>query len=372
MKPEFDYLIVGAGLYGATFARQVAEAGKKCLVIDKRDSVGGNCHDYVDHGIHVHEHGAHIFHTSNKNVWNFVNRFSEFRQFQNNVKAVSNCRLYSLPFNMNTFNQIFSVIKPEDAKRLIEEEISLVKVDEPKNLEEQALNLVGPSIYQTLIKHYTEKQWGKDCKELPPSIIKRLPLRFTYDNNYFNDKYQGIPENGYTELVSNMLSHENIEVQLGVDFFDQECIYKICDKLVFTGQIDRFFNYTYGKLDWRTLKFEHQYYIGENYQGCAVMNFCDDSVPFTRVIEHKHFLKEKSNISFVTTEFPKKYEEGDEPYYPIQDERNNELYLEYAKLAAAHCPNVIFGGRLGTYQYLDMDKVIEQAMNDSKKELSHE
>lgn len=368
----YDYFIVGAGLYGATFARLMAEHGKTCLVIDKREDVGGNCYDYVDNGIHVHAHGAHIFHTSNKNVWDFVNRFSEFRQFQNNVKAKSFGKLYSLPFNMNTFNQLFNVITPTAAKLMIDDEIDLVKVDKPSNLEEQALNLVGTTVYQTLIKHYTEKQWGKDCKELPPTIIKRLPLRFTYDNNYFNDKYQGLPENGYTELALNMLSHENIDVQLGVNFFDQECIDEIAKKLVFTGPIDRFFNYEYGKLEWRTLKFETQYWLGDNYQGCAVMNYCDDSVPYTRVIEHKHFLKERSSLSIITTEFPKQYEEGDEPYYPLQDEKNQDLYMMYAKLAAEVCPNVIFGGRLGTYQYLDMDKVVAQAMKDVEKEISNE
>lgn len=365
----YDYFIVGAGLYGATFARIAAENDKTCLVIDKRLNVGGNCFDYVQDGIHVHAHGAHIFHTSNKKVWDFVNSFCEFKQFQNNVKAKSYGKLYSLPFNMNTFNQLFGVTLPCEAENIIEREIANVKVDKPKNLEEQALNLVGTTVYEVLIKNYTEKQWGKPCKELSADIIKRLPLRFTYDNNYFNDTYQGIPKDGYTELVKRMLDHPNIEVQLGVDFFDQECTDTIAKKLVFTGPIDRFFNYEYGRLDWRTLKFEVQTYKFENYQGCPVINYCDHSRPFTRVIEHKHFLKEKSNVSIVTTEFPKKYEDGDEPYYPIQDKRNQDLYLKYAMLAATNCPHVIFGGRLGTYQYLDMHKVIEQAMVDVEKEL---
>lgn len=366
----YDYLIVGAGLYGATFARIAAERGKTCLVIDKRSNVAGNCFDYVQDGIHVHAHGAHIFHTSNKKVWDFVNSFCEFKQFQNNVKAKSYGKLYSLPFNMNTFYQLFGVTSPCEAKNIIEREIEKVKVDEPKNLEEQALNLVGTTVYEVLIKKYTEKQWGKSCKELSPDIIKRLPLRFTYDNNYFNDAYQGIPRDGYTELVKRMLDHSNIEVKLNIDFFDYERFDLIAKKLVFTGPIDKFFDYIFGRLDWRTLKFEVQICKRENYQGCPVMNYCDDSVPFTRIIEHKHFLKEKSDVSIVTTEFPKTFELGDEPYYPLQDTRNKELYLEYAKLAAQACPNVIFGGRLGTYQYLDMDKVIEQAMNDIEKEFS--
>ena len=369
---NYDYLIVGAGLYGATFARKIAEAGKTCLVIDKRNEVGGNCHDYVKHGIHVHKHGAHIFHTSNEKVWNFANQFSKFRQFQNNVKAKSYGKLYSLPFNMNTFYELYGVTEPLVAEQLIKNEVALFAVDKPKNLEEQALSLVGRKIYETLIRDYTEKQWGKSCKELSSDIIKRLPLRFTYDNNYFNDIYQGLPENGYTALINNMLTHNNIVVQLGIDFSTKKHINQFAKKIVYSGQIDRFFDYCYGRLEWRTLKFEVQTYETENYQGCAVMNYCDKSKPFTRVIEHKHFLKEKSDVSIVTTEFPKTYEDGDEPYYPLLDDRNKKLYDKYASLAKITYPNVIFGGRLGTYQYLDMDKVILQAMNDVELELSHE
>lgn len=364
---RYDYLIVGAGLYGATFAHLMTKCGKRCLVIDKRSEIGGNCADEVVEGIHVHKHGAHIFHTSDESVWNFVNQFARFRQFQNNVKAMSNCKVYSLPFNMNTFNQIWSCALPHHAERLIKEEIEAENIDIPKNLEEQALKLVGRSIYELLIRDYTEKQWGRSCKELPPDIIKRLPLRFTYDNNYFNDKYQGIPENGYSDMIRNML--KDVDVRLDTDFKTIDNWRVIADKLVYTGPLDEFFDFKCGKFDWRTLEFETEKYELENYQGCPVMNFCDKSQRYTRIIEHKHFLKDVSKYTIVTKEYPKSYEEGDEPYYPIRDDKNMSLLSEYLRQVEMVSPNVIFGGRLGTYQYLDMDKVILQACTDVHNEL---
>lgn len=363
---KYDYLIVGAGLYGATFARLMTDAGKKCLVIDKRKTVGGNCADVYLNGIHVHEYGAHIFHTSDESVWNFVNRFSRFRQFQNNVKAYSHGKMYSLPFNMNTFEQIWSCTEPRHAKRLIEEEINAENIQTPKNLEEQALKLVGRSVYQLLIKDYTEKQWGRSCTELPPDIIKRLPLRFTYDNNYFNDLYQGLPEYGYTSMVINMLL--GIDVKLCLDFSDIKDWKKIAKKLVYTGPLDAFFNYDCGKFDWRTLKFETKTLDIDNYQGCPVINYCDHWTKYTRIIEHKHFLKEQSDKTIITLEYPKSYEDGDEPYYPIRDDKNMRTLCRYIE-RVENTHDVIFGGRLGTYQYLDMDKVILQAMKDVAYEL---
>lgn len=373
---QYDYLIVGAGLYGATFANRMSAAGKRCLVIDKRSEVGGNCATERKYGITVHKYGAHIFHTNDKEVWSFVNQFAQFKQFQNNVKAIYEERVYSLPFNMNTFEQVFGTTTPDEAKKVIEAERSRVKLDgEPKNLEEQALSLVGPIIYKCFIKDYTEKQWGRACNELPPDIIKRLPLRFTYDNNYFNDFYQGLPICGYTKLVENMLEAlfciSNIEVQLNTDFYSKSLKdwLEIADNIVFTGAIDEFFNYKFGELEWRSLTFKTtELSFNDNYQGCPVMNYCDKHSSHTRIIEHKHFLKEESPATIITAEYPQEYKRGLERYYPINNERNNTLYQMYAE-EAAKLKNIIFGGRLGTYKYLDMDKVIRLAMDDVRKEL---
>lgn len=363
---KYDYLIVGAGLYGATFANLMTLKGARCLVIDKKDDFGGNCQDYMDDNILVHQHGAHIFHTSDKSIWTYVNQFATFRQFQNNVKAMSHNKVYSLPFNMNTFEQIWSCVSPSHAKRIIQEEIDFEKIGLPKNLEEQALKLVGRSIYELLIRDYTEKQWGRSCTELPADIIKRIPLRFTFDNNYFNDIYQGIPERGYTAMVMKML--RCVDTELKTDFKDIGDWRKIATKLVYTGPLDEYFNHEHGRFDWRTLKFETEKLDIDNYQGCPVMNYCDHSRNYTRVIEHKHFLKDKSDRTIITREYPKSFEIGDEPYYPIRDDKNMMLLSKYVERVENE-RNVIFGGRLGTYQYLDMDKVIAQASRDVISEL---
>lgn len=366
IQKKYDYLIVGAGLYGATFANLMSRVGKRCLVIDKRSEIGGNCADEMIENIHVHKYGAHIFHTSDRAIWHYVNTFANFRQFQNNVKAMSRNKVYSLPFNMNTFEQIWTCTQPFHAKRLINEEIDAEKIDVPKNLEEQALKLVGRSIYELLIKDYTEKQWGRPCTELPPDIIKRLPLRFTYDNNYFNDIYQGIPEDGYSNMICRMLL--DVDVRLNTNFKDIGDWRQIAKKLVYTGPLDEYFNYEHGRFDWRTLEFETEQFDIDNYQGCPVMNYCDRSKKYTRIIEHKHFLKDESSVTIITKEYPKSFEEGDEPYYPIRDDKNMTLLSKYLERVENE-KDVIFGGRLGTYQYLDMDKVIVQARNDVDAEL---
>ena len=364
----YDYLIVGAGLYGATFARLAAERGCKCLVIDKRQRVGGNCADEFVNGIHVHKYGAHIFHTDYEQVWNFVNEFMDFVPYVHNVKAIYKDKIYSLPFNMNTFAELFGTIDPRHAKQQIEEEIAKAHIGIPTNLEEQAISLVGTTVYEKLIKHYTEKQWGTSCKNLSPDIIKRLPLRFTYNNNYFNDKYQGLPKDGYTAFVKQLLGHYLIDVELTKNFFDINDPENIAKKIVFTGPIDAFFEYRLGELDWRTLRFETRKLDVENYQGAPVINYCDYK-PYTRIIEHKHFLKEKSPVTYITVEYPDEYHPGDEQYYPIDNTRNRAIYAKYCALAEKY-PNVIFGGRLGTYKYFDMDDVIMQAMNDVEKEFN--
>ncbi len=368
---HFDYLIVGSGLYGATFAYRAAKAGKKSLVIDKRPHLGGNVYCENIEGINVHKYGAHIFHTSNKRVWDFVNSIVEFNRYTNSPVANYKGKLYNLPFNMNTFYQMWGVTTPAEALAKIEEQkadaLAALNSREPANLEEQALTLVGKDIFEKLIKEYTEKQWGRKCTDLPAFIIKRLPVRLTFDNNYFNDKYQGIPIGGYNKLIDGML--QGIETRTGVDFFKE---YKdnwrnIADKLVYTGAIDEYFGYSLGKLDWRTVSFKTRIEDTPNFQGNAVVNYTSHDQPYTRIIEHKHFEMFGADVynvpkTVVSEEYSTEYKEGMEPYYPVNDERNNKLAEEYRKLAEKE-PDIIFGGRLGQYKYFDMAPVIEQVLN---------
>lgn len=372
---KYDFLIVGSGLYGATFAYFAKKAGKKCLVIDKRPQLGGNVYCEEVEGIHVHKYGAHIFHTSNKEVWNFVNSIVEFNRYTNCPVANYKGKLYNLPFNMNTFCQMWGVTTPEEAKVKIDEQkaeaVAALNGREPKNLEEQALCLVGKDIFYTLIKEYTEKQWGRKCTELPAFIIKRLPVRMVFDNNYFNDKYQGIPVGGYNKLIDGLL--EGIDCKTDVDFFNSE--YKdwkmFADKLVYTGAIDEYFNYSLGKLDWRTVSFKTRIEDTANFQGNAVVNYTSHEETYTRVIEHKHFEMFGQEIydcpkTVISEEYSTEYKDGMEPYYPVNDERNNQLAEQYRKLAANE-ENVVFGGRLAQYKYYDMAPVIEQVMEYFKK-----
>lgn len=365
---KYDYLIVGAGLFGSIFAYEAKQVGKKCLVIDKRNHIGGNIYCEEVEGINVHKYGAHIFHTSNERVWNYINNFATFNHFINSPVAIYKNELYNLPFNMNTFNKLWPEVKtPKEAKEKIKRQIEALNITTPKNLEEQALLLVGTDVYEKLIKGYTEKQWGRSTKELPSFIIKRLPLRFLYDNNYFNDKYQGIPEGGYTKIIKKLL--DGIEVKLNQDFFNQrEELEKIASKIIFTGMIDEYFNYELGILEYRSLRFEHKILKEENYQGNAVVNYTEREIPYTRIIEHKHFEFGKQNKTVITKEYPAEWHKGDEPYYPINDERNTNLFNKYLELANSKS-NVIFGGRLGHYKYYDMDKVIESALKCVEKEL---
>ena len=367
---KYDYLIVGSGLYGATFAYFAKKAGKKCLVIDKRPQLGGNVYCEEVEGINVHKYGAHIFHTSNKEVWNFVNSIVEFNRYTNCPVANYKGKLYNLPFNMNTFCQMWGVTTPEEAKAKIDEQkseaVAALNGREPQNLEEQALCLVGRDIFYTLIKEYTEKQWGRKCTELPAFIIKRLPVRMVFDNNYFNDKYQGIPVGGYNKLIDGLL--EGIDCKTDVDFFNSEYKdwNKFADKLVYTGAIDEYFNYSLGKLDWRTVSFKTRIEDTANFQGNAVVNYTSHEKPYTRVIEHKHFEMFGQEVydcpkSVVSEEYSTEYKDGMEPYYPVNDERNNQLADQYRKLAANE-ENVVFGGRLAQYKYYDMAPVIEQVM----------
>lgn len=371
MTMKYDYLIVGSGLFGATFAYLAKKAGKKCLVIDKRPHFGGNVYCEKVEGINVHQYGAHIFHTSNKKVWNFVNSIVEFNRYTNCPVANYKGKLYNLPFNMNTFYQMWGVLTPEEAKAKIEEQkkeaLAALNGREPQNLEEQALCLVGKDIFEKLIKEYTEKQWGRKCKELPAFIIKRLPVRWVFDNNYFNDKYQGIPIGGYNQLIDGLL--EGIECKTGVDFFHSEYKdwKKYADKLVYTGAIDEYFGYSLGKLDWRTVSFKTRIENTPNYQGNAVVNYTSHEVPYTRVIEHKHFEMFGQDIynctkTVVSEEYSTEYKEGMEPYYPVNDERNNLLAEQYRQLAEKET-DVIFGGRLAQYKYYDMAPVIEQVLS---------
>lgn len=369
---KYDYLIVGSGLFGATFAYLAKKQGKKCLVIDKRSHLGGNIYCENIEGINVHKYGAHIFHTSNKKVWDFVNSIVEFNRYTNSPVANYKGKLYNLPFNMNTFYQMWGVTTPDEAQAKIAEQkaeaIAALGEKEPENLEEQALTLVGKDIFEKLIKEYTEKQWGRKCTELPAFIIKRLPVRLVYDNNYFNDKYQGIPIGGYNKLIEGLL--DGVECKTDVDFFKSEYKEKwrdIADKLVYTGALDEYFDYKLGKLDWRTVSFKTRVEDTPNYQGNAVVNYTSHDEPYTRVIEHKHFEMFGQEVydcpkSVVSEEYSTEYKEGMEPYYPVNDERNNTLAEEYRQLAAQES-NVIFGGRLGQYKYFDMAPIIEQVLN---------
>ena len=365
---KYDYLIVGSGLFGAVFAYEAKKRNKKCIVIEKRNHIAGNIYTENIKGINVHKYGAHIFHTSNKKIWNYINQFAEFNNFINSPIAIYKNELYNLPFNMNTFHQIWGVTIPEAAKKIIDEERKIYKIDEPKNLEEQAINLVGKTIYEKLVKGYTEKQWGKSARELPAFIIKRLPVRFNYDNNYFNDRYQGIPIGGYTQIIEKML--DGIEVKLNCDFFEhREEFERIANKIVFTGPIDKYFNYELGNLEYRSLRFETQVLQKENYQGNAVVNYTEFDIPYTRIIEHKHFEYGKQNFTIITKEYPETWSLSTEPYYPINDNKNIELYNKYVEISKKQ-NNIIFGGRLGEYKYYDMDKVIEDSLKCVEEELN--
>lgn len=362
---KYDYLIVGAGLFGAVFAYEATKKGKKCLVIDKRDHIAGNIYTKETENINVHQYGAHIFHTSDRKIWDYVNSFADFNNYINSPVAVYKDELYNLPFNMNTFSKMWNIKTPSEAKAIIEKQIEELNITEPQNLEEQALSLVGTDVYEKLIKGYTEKQWGRDCKELPAFIIKRLPLRFTYDNNYFNDRYQGIPIGGYTKIVKKML--EGSDVLLDTDYFefikDNE---GIADKVLFTGMIDEYYDFCYGHLEYRTVRFETEVLDCDNYQGNAVVNYTDREVPYTRIIEHKHFEFGKQEKTIISREYSTEWEPGMEPYYPVNNERNNDLFEKYKALADKE-EKVIFGGRLGNYKYYDMDKVIIAALEAVEK-----
>ncbi len=364
---RYDYLIVGAGLFGAVFAHEATACGRRCLVIDRRNHIAGNAYTETVEGIRVHRYGAHIFHTSDEAVWRYVNRFASFNNFVNSPVAVYGDELYNLPFNMNTFNRMWGVKTPAEAKRIIAEQAARENIGEPKNLEEQALRLVGRDIYEKLVKGYTEKQWGRRCAELPAFIIRRLPLRFTYDNNYFNDRWQGIPEGGYTPLVAKLL--EGSEVRLNTDYSDfVRHNPDAAARTVYTGAIDGFFGCRLGALEYRSLRFETKVLDTDNHQGCAVVNCTGREVPYTRVIEHKHFEFGQQEKTVVSWEYPAEWRPGAEPYYPVNDRRNGELYAKYRALAD-ETPNVIFGGRLGEYRYYDMDKVIASALAAAEREL---
>lgn len=358
---KFDYLIVGAGLFGSVFAYEATQRGKKCLVIDKRNHIAGNIYTENIEGINVHKYGAHIFHTSDKAIWEYVNRFADFNNFINSPIASYKDELYNLPFNMNTFSKMWGIKTPAEAKAIIAGQIANLNIGEPKNLEEQALKLVGTDVYEKLIKGYTQKQWGRLCTELPAFIIKRLPLRFTYDNNYFNDRYQGIAIGGYTQIIEKMLAGSDVKTDTDYFEFIKENP-DIAEKTVFTGQIDEFFGYRYGALGYRSVRFENEILDTDNYQGNAVVNYTDREVPYTRIIEHKHFEFGKQEKTVISREYSAEWQPGIEPYYPINDEANNALYEKYKTLAATR-PDVIFGGRLGQYKYYDMDKVIAAALS---------
>lgn len=371
----FDYLVVGAGLYGAVFAYEAHKRGKRVLVIDRRAHIAGNVYTENVDGVNVHKYGAHIFHTSNKEVWDYIQQFAEFNRYTNSPVARYKDELYNLPFNMNTFSQMWGVRTPAEAQAKLDEQkaeaIATLNGREPANLEEQALSLVGRDVYEKLIKGYTEKQWGRKCSELPAFIIKRLPVRLVYDNNYFNDKYQGIPVGGYTQIVEKML--DGVEVRLGVDFFkERETLVANAKKIIFTGMIDEYYDYKFGELEYRSLRFETEDLSQENYQGNAVVNYTEAEVPYTRIIEHKHFELgcqggSPTGHTVVTREYPATWKHGDEPYYPMNDEKNNALYAKYKTLADTE-PNVIFGGRLGMYKYFDMHHVIAEALACVRKE----
>lgn len=363
---KYDYLIVGAGLYGAVFAHEAAAKGRSCLVIDKRKHIAGNIYTKEVEGIQVHEYGAHIFHTSDKRIWDYVNRFAEFNHYINSPVAVYRDELYNLPFNMNTFSKMWGIRTPQEAKKKIAAQIADLQITEPKNLEEQALSLVGEDVYRKLIKGYTEKQWGRDCTDLPAFIIKRLPLRFTYDNNYFSDRYQGIPIGGYTAMVEKMLA--GAEVKLGVDYLEEKAAFDaMADQVVYTGQIDRYFDYCEGVLAYRMVRFEQEILDCDNYQGNAVVNYTEREVPYTRIIEHKHFEFGIQPKTVISREYPSEWHQGEEPYYPVNDEKNTAVYEAYRRLAAEE-KKVVFGGRLGEYRYYDMDKVVDRALKMAERE----
>lgn len=356
----YNYLIVGAGLFGSIFAYEATKRGKTCLVIDKRNHVGGNIYTEEMDGIQVHKYGAHIFHTSNKEVWDYVNQFAEFNRYTNSPVAYYKGEIYNMPFNMNTFNKMWGVVTPGEAKAKIKEQIEESGIVNPQNLEEQAISLVGKDIYEKLVKGYTQKQWGKLCTELPSFIIKRLPVRFTYDNNYFNDLYQGIPIGGYTQIIEKML--RGSDIRLETDYFaNREELDGLAEKTVFTGMIDEFYDQCYGALEYRSLHFETQILDEENYQGNAVVNYTEYDIPYTRIIEHKHFEYGKQDKTVITKEYPKQWEVGSEPYYPINDDKNGKIYEKYKEKAEKE-ENIIFGGRLAEYRYYDMHNVIEQAL----------
>ncbi len=356
----YDYLVVGSGLFGSIFAYEAHKRGKKVLVIDKREHVGGNIYTENIHGINVHKYGAHIFHTSNKEVWDYIQQFATFNRYTNSPIAIYKDEVYNMPFNMNTFSRLWNIKTPAEAKEIIEKQRAEAKIIDPKNLEEQAISLVGMDIYEKLVKGYTQKQWGRPCNELPAFIIKRLPVRFTYDNNYFNDLYQGIPIGGYTQIIEKML--EGVEVRLNCDFFaDKENLLKQAKKVIFTGMIDQYYDYMYGKLEYRSLRFETEILETDNFQGNAVVNYTDYEVPYTRIIEHKHFEYGTQKSTIITKEYPVTWTSNEEPYYPVNNDENNRIYKMYQEEAMKE-KNVIFGGRLGQYKYYDMHNVIEEAL----------
>ncbi|EIF44083.1 UDP-galactopyranose mutase [gamma proteobacterium BDW918] len=361
----FDYLIVGSGLYGSTCAHELRNKGKRVLVVEKRDHIGGNIYTENVEGIQVHRYGAHIFHTNNKDIWDYVNQFAEFNRYTNSPVANYKGRIFNLPFNMNTFNQLWGVITPEQAQAKIKEQQSEFASESPQNLEEQAIKLVGRDIYEILVKGYTEKQWGRPANELPSFIIKRLPVRFTYDNNYFNDRFQGIPIGGYTQIIEKMLN--GIDVRCNTDYFnDRNELDKIAKTIIYTGPIDRYFDYCYGKLEYRSLRFETEIIRKANVQGNAVVNYTDRDTPYTRIIEHKHFDPVDTQNSVITREYPSEWQEGLEPYYPVNNERNDTLYRQYRDLSRLET-KVFFGGRLARYRYYDMHQIIASALKDLQK-----
>lgn len=369
MNNKYDFLIVGAGLYGAVFANEAKKRGKSCLIIDKRSHIAGNIYTEKIEGINVHKYGAHIFHTNNKMVWQYVNQFAEFNRYTNSPVANYHGEIYNLPFNMNTFNKMWGVVTPDEAKEKIKKQRSVNFTEHPKNLEEQAINLVGTDIYEKLIRSYTEKQWGRPCSELPAFIIRRLPVRFTYDNNYFNALYQGIPIGGYTAMVEKMI--DGIEVKLNTDYFENKSRWdSIAEKVVYTGPVDAYFNYKFGVLQYRSVRFETEVLDKTNFQGNAVVNYTDRETPYTRIIEHKHFEFGTQPKTVVSREYSAEWKFGDEPYYPVNDEKNSTLYEKY-KVFTKTQSNVIFGGRLGEYKYYDMDKVIEVALQKAKEVLKN-
>ena len=364
---KYDYLVVGSGLFGSVFAYEAKKRGKRCLVIDKRSHVAGNIYTKEIDGIQVHEYGAHIFHTSNKEVWDYIRQFAEFNRYTNSPVAKYKDELYNMPFNMNTFSRMWGIRTPAEARAIIEKQIEDLHITEPKNLEEQALSLAGRDVYEKLVKGYTEKQWGRSCTELPAFIIKRLPLRFTYDNNYFNDRYQGIPMGGYTAVIEKML--DGIEVRTDTDYFEfHKANPDVAGKTVFTGMIDEYFGYCYGPLQYRSVRFETEVLDCDNYQGNAVVNYTEREVPYTRIIEHKHFEFGRQPKTVISREYSSEWKQGMEPYYPVNNDENNALYEKYRQLASKES-NVIFGGRLGQYKYYDMDKVVAAALECVKEEL---